>query len=174
MPDSTIPTPYVSEGRSVPPEWIDGNSHMNVAFYLRAFDLAFDECYDRIGLTADHRDQTGGSTFAAEMHLTYQRELMQGDPLRITSQLIACDAKRMHWLQCMYHGATGYLAATAEWLLLYVDLRTRKVATMPDPLWRRLAAIQAAHAQLPAPPEVGRRIDLANRPPRVAHASTEA
>jgi acyl-CoA thioester hydrolase len=166
MPDSTIPAPYVCDSQSVLPEWIDANGHMNVAFYLRAFDLAFDESYERIGLTPAHREQTGGSTFAAEMHLTYQRELMQGDPLRVTTQLVAFDAKRMHWLQCMYHGGAGYLAATAEWLILYVELGARRVAAMPDHLQRRLAAIHAAHGQLATPPEVGRRIDLANRPPR--------
>jgi acyl-CoA thioester hydrolase len=166
MPDSPIPAPYVSESQSVLPEWIDVNGHMNVAFYLRAFDLAFDESYERIGLTAAHREQQGGSTFAAEMHLTYQRELIEGDPLRITTQLVAFDAKRMHWLQCMYHGGAGYLAATAEWLILYVDLGTRRVAAMPEHLQRRLAAIGAAHAGLATAPEVGRRIDLANRPPR--------
>jgi acyl-CoA thioester hydrolase len=167
MPDSTIPTPYVSERQAVLPDWIDVNGHMNVAFYLRAFDLAFDESYERIGLTAAHRAQAGGSTFAAEMHLTYQRELLEGDPLRITSQLIGFDARRMHWLQCMYHGGAGYLAATAEWLILYVDLGARKAAAMPGHLQRRLAAIAAAHAGLGIPPEVGRRIDFANRPPRM-------
>jgi acyl-CoA thioester hydrolase len=166
MPDSLIPTPYLSESQTVLKEWIDFNGHMNVAHYLTAFDQGFDEAYERGGLTIEQLKQTNGSTFAAELHLTYQQEVMEGDPLRITTQLVAFDAKRMHWFQCMYQGRAGYLAATAEWLILYIDLSVRKVATMPDDLQRRLSAIREAHAHLPTPPEAGRRIDITNRRPK--------
>jgi acyl-CoA thioester hydrolase len=166
MLDSLIPTPYVSKSQSVLADWIDFNGHMNVAYYLKAFDQGFDEAYDRGGLAIEQLKQTNGSTFVAELHLTYQQEVMEGDPLRITTQLVAFDAKRMHWFQSMYHGRAGYLSATAEWLILYVDLSLRKVATMPDDLQRRLSAIREAHFQLPTPPEVGRRIDITNRRPK--------
>jgi acyl-CoA thioester hydrolase len=165
MPDSSIPAPYISERDTVPPEWIDVNGHMNVACYLKAFDRAFDEAYEQIGLTMANLAATGSSTFAAEMHLTYQRELMEGDPIRIATQLIGFDDKRMHWIQSMYHRREGFLAATAEWLVLHIDLRQRKVAPIPEKLQRQLAAVLAAHAGLPRPPETGRRIDLGNRKP---------
>jgi acyl-CoA thioester hydrolase len=169
MPDSPIPAPYICERHSVLPDWIDLNGHMNVAYYLTAFDQSFDEAYELIGITAQHLKQEGGSTFAAEMHITYQRELIVGDPLRVASQLVAFDAKRMHWLQCMYHRREGFLAATAEWLVLYIDLGRRRVAPMPDRLQRRLAQIRSVHALLPLPAEAGRRIDITNRRP---HAPT--
>src|SRR5882724_933606 len=73
------------------------------------------------------------------------------------------DDKRGHFLQCLYHGGENYLAATQEWLMLFVDLGTRRVAAMPDWLQQRLAAVQAAHAALPVPPVVGRSIRLGNR-----------
>jgi len=43
------------------------------------------------------------------MHITYQREVKEGDRLRITTQLIDFDAKRMHFIQCMYHAEHGFL-----------------------------------------------------------------
>jgi acyl-CoA thioester hydrolase len=162
---SPIPAPYINETQSVLAEWIDLNGHMNIAYYLTVFDRAFDEAYQRMGLTSEALEKTGSSTFAAEMHITYQRELMEGDPLRVATQLIGFDAKRMHWMQSMYHRREGFLAATAEWLILHVDLRQRKVATMPDKLQGELKAILAAHMKLPTPPETGRRIDLSNRKP---------
>ena len=161
----SIPAPYVNETQSVLAEWIDLNGHMNIAYYLTAFDRAFEEAYEQMGLTNEALEKTGSSTFAAEMHITYQRELMNGDPLRVETQLIGFDAKRMHWMQSMYHRRDGFLAATAEWLILHVDLRQRKVATMPNPLQGELNAILAAHMALPRPPETGRRIDLGNRKP---------
>jgi acyl-CoA thioester hydrolase len=167
---STIPAPYINATQSVPPEWIDMNGHMNIAYYLTAFDRAFEEAYEQMGLTSEALEKTGSSTFAAEMHITYQRELLKGDPLRITTQLIGFDAKRMHWMQRMYHRHEGYLAATSEWLILHVDLRQRKVTIVPDGLQAKLSAILAAHAKLPPPPETGRRIDLANRKPNSSAA----
>lgn len=166
MLESPIPTPYVCDRHSVRKDWIDLNGHMNVAHYLTVFDQSFDEAYELIGITPQHLRQAGGTTFAAEMHITYQRELMEGDPLRVTSQLIAFDAKRMHWIQCMYHRRDGFLAATAEWLVLYVDLGQRKVAPMPKDLQQMLERIREAHARLPRPVQTGRRIDIANRRPK--------
>jgi acyl-CoA thioester hydrolase len=166
MLDSPIPAPYVCDRHSVLKDWTDLNGHMNVAYYLTAFDQSFDEAYELIGITAQHLKQAGGTTFAAEAHVTYQRELVEGDPIRVTSQLIAFDAKRMHWIQCMYHRHHGFLAATAEWLVLYVDLGRRKVASMPEDLQQRLARIREAHGRLPRPAVTGRGIDIANRRPR--------
>jgi acyl-CoA thioester hydrolase len=160
-----IPAPYINDSQSVLAEWIDLNGHMNIAYYLTAFDRAFEEAYEQMGLTSEALEKTGSSTFAAEMHITYQRELLRGDPLRVATQLIGFDARRMHWMQSMYHRRDGFLAATAEWLILHVDLRQRRVATMPSALQGELSAILAAHAALPRPPETGRRIDLGNRKP---------
>ena len=168
---SHIPTPYINETQSVQAEWIDLNGHMNIAWYLTAFDRAFDEAYERMGLTLEVLKKTGSTTFAAEMHITYQRELLKDDPLRVATQLIGFDAKRMHWMQSMYNRREGYLAATAEWLILHVDLRRRKVATIPAGLRGQLEAILAAHASLPRPPETGRHIDLRNHRPDRSPAS---
>jgi hypothetical protein len=66
----------------------------------------------------------------------------------------------------MYHRERGYLAATNEWLILYVDIDKRRVGRMPPALERRMQAVLDAHATLPLPPEVGRRIDFnRGRPP---------
>src|SRR5215472_14310649 len=163
MPNSPFPAPFVCDRFSVLSEWIDLNGHMNVARYLQAFDQAFDEAYERVGLTKKHMEEEGGTTFAAEMHITYQHELLLGDPLRITTQLIAYDLKRMHWIQCMYHREKGYLAATDEWLILYVDIGKRRVGRMPPGLEANMQAVMATHAGLPLPPEVGRRIEFNRR-----------
>ena len=42
-------------------------------------------------------------------------------------------------------------AATAEQMLLHVDMAAGKVAPLPDHLYDRLKAIEAAHASLPRP-----------------------
>lgn len=163
---SHIRTPFVSDRIVVRPEWIDYNGHMNVAFYIKAFDEAFDELYLLLGLDGETVKRTGISTFTVEMHITYQREVKEGDRLRITTQLVDFDAKRMHFIQCMYHAEKGFLAATDEWLIMCVDLGRRKAVALPEPLRAFLSEVKRAHAPLPLPPEAGRHVSLAGRRPR--------
>jgi acyl-CoA thioester hydrolase len=154
----TIDAPLELHAEQVRDEWIDYNGHMNVAYYVLAFDHATDAFLDYLGLDAAHRDATGGSTFTVEAHVTYQNELRRGDPLRISTHLLGYDVKRIHYFQQMRHATEGFVAATCEWLMLYVDLNTRRTAAMPPALMDRLAEILAAHGALPRPPEVGRTI----------------
>jgi len=146
------------------PEWIDYNGHMNVAYYLLAFDQAYDAFLLACGLDREFRDRTGGSTFAAETHLRYLRELKEGEPYRVTGHLLASDGKRMHVFLRMYSRRSGDLAATMEGMNLYVDLSVRKVVVMPEEIRARVAAIQRRHARLPRPVEAGRGIAMPERP----------
>jgi acyl-CoA thioester hydrolase len=163
---ATIPAPFESVGLEVVPEWIDANGHMNIAYYVAAFDRAFDKIYDAFGFTREMMRARNASSFTSELHITYQRELMLGDPIRVTTQLLGFDAKRCHFVQCMYHARDGHLAATLEWLLLYIDMTVRRVATMPEELQRHLARVLEAHREVPVPPEVGRKISLGAKRPR--------
>ena len=153
-----VQAPFDQYRGKVVPEWIDINGHMNVAYYVLAFDHATDMFFDDIGLDDEYRKQTGGSTFAVESFVTYQREVMEGDPLRITTQLLGYDSKRLWFFHQMFHATEGYLAATTEWLNLHIDLNVRRVVPMPDKIQARLGAIWAEHRQLPRPKEAGRSV----------------
>ena len=100
------------------------------------------------------------TTFSLEAHVTYRREVREGDPLRFTTRLLAHDAKRVHYVHEMYHATAGYLAATNELMSLHVSEETRRGAPMAPAILEHLAAIQAAHDALPRPAHVGRRIGL--------------
>lgn len=145
----------------VKPEWIDINGHMNVAYYVLAFDQAVDLLWAELGLTDEYIKEVGGTTFAVESHVTWQRELREGERYRVTSQILAYDAKRLHQFQRMYHAEDGYLAATCEWLNLHVDLNTRRVGPWPDFVLRALGRFALRQAGLPYPGEAGRKIEVA-------------
>jgi acyl-CoA thioester hydrolase len=162
-PKPEIETPFVADGLHVRPEWIDSNGHLNIAYYLKLFDQGFDASYERIGFRADVTRDVNASGFAAELHLTFQRELMVGDRVRVATQLLDFDAKRIRMFQLLYHAESGELSATCEWMSLYIDMTKRRVAEMPELLQQRLARVKAAHARLPMPPEAGRGITLQNR-----------
>lgn len=156
----TVPVPLELHREPVRPEWIDYNGHMNVAYYVLAFDHATDAFLDYVGIDEPFRAAQNSSTFAVEAHVTYLRELEARAPMRFATQLLGYDEKRMHYIHFMYHGEDGYLAATSEWLSLYMDMTARKVSPMPAAILDRLAEISAAHQNLPRPPQAGRVIAL--------------
>ena len=45
-------------------EWIDVNDHMNVAYYVLAFDTAVDALWEQFGITENHINVSQSSTFA--------------------------------------------------------------------------------------------------------------
>ncbi|MGI9203629.1 MAG: thioesterase family protein [Woeseiaceae bacterium] len=147
----------IYEGR-VKPEWIDVNNHMNVAYYVLALDLAVDALWDRFGITSDYIDSGQGSTFAVECHVTYQRELLEGEPYIVTAQILAYDEKRIHQFQRMYHGEQGHLVATAEWMNLHVDLTTRRVTPWSTQILTNIGTYAGAQASVDVPDEAGKKM----------------
>jgi acyl-CoA thioester hydrolase len=60
----------------------------------------------------------------------------------------------------MYHSGENFLAATAEWMNLHVDLGTRRVTPWPDFVMRALAELAESHADVPFPREAGRKMNI--------------
>ena len=157
--DTAVLGTQVADG-VVKPEWIDVNGHMNVAYYVLAFDLAVDALWEEFGITSEYIETTHGSTFAVESHVTYRRELMEADPYIVTAQILAYDEKRIHQFQRLYHAERGFLAATGEWLNLHVNLETRRVTQWPDGIMERLAEATRAQAGQAWPAEAGSRMHV--------------
>lgn len=156
--DTDIPTPFVAPVRTVKPEWIDWNGHMNIAYYVVAFDLATDDVFNFIGIGNGYRDESGFSTFTLELHVNYMREIMEGDPFTVHSAILGADAKRLHLFHTMYHGETGELVATNENMFVHVDMVKRRSAPFPDHIREHLSTIAEAHSGLPHPENAGRSI----------------
>lgn len=150
----------------VRPEWIDYNGHLNLAYYVVAFDQCVDVVFEKIGIGLDYRKQDELGTFAAETHTLYEREVMEGDPLAIAMHVLAVDDKRLHLFLEMTHAEQGFRAAAQELMYLHVDLKIRRVAPWPGWVREKLDAMAALCATRPVPPGVGRRIAMP--PPKPA------
>ncbi len=160
LPPLDLSAPLDSHRSVVRPEWIDPNGHMNVGYYLVAFDHASDAICRQIGVDWNYAEHRLGMVFALEAHISYHRELHAGDPLRFTAQVLDHDAKRVHLFQSMYHAEAGWLAATNELLFMHIDFETRRASPWPEETMRRLEAIAAAHKALPRPEQAGRVIGI--------------
>jgi acyl-CoA thioester hydrolase len=163
-PEPTFFAPFVSSTMRVDPAWIDYNGHLNMAYYNVLFDRAVDEVYELLGLGLSYVQATKHSTFTAEVHVRYLRELLVDAPVRVTFHLLGFDRKRMHYFEELHHAEEGWLSATSENMALNVDMTAKKVGPFPDHVMERLAQMKAAHDRLPVPDGVGRRIAMKANP----------
>jgi acyl-CoA thioester hydrolase len=159
-PDPVFFAPFVSSVMRVEPAWIDYNGHLNMAYYNVLFDRAVDEAFDLLGCGATYLEAHGHSTFTAEVHVRYLRELGRDDPVRVTFQLLDYDAKRMHYFEQLFHATEGWVSATSENMSLHVDMAARKTAPFPEAIAWRLSAMKAVHANLPRPEAAGRSVRM--------------
>lgn len=140
--------------------WIDINDHMNVAYYVLAFDLGIDALWKAFGIDEDYVGERRFSTFAVESHVAWLRELKPGAPYVVTTEVLAYDEKRIHQFMRMYHRDEGYLAATSEWMNLHVDLSQRRVCPWPEDVVERIADFAASQVARNIPAGVGARMRI--------------
>jgi len=163
MPPLATGAPLDIHHSSVLPEWVDWNGHMNVAYYVLAFDQASGTFMRNMGLGRHYVEGKHGMTFVLETHVTYDREMRGGAPMRFTTQLLARDAKRVHLFHEMYHAEQGYLAATNESIIMNIDYTSRRSAPWPVQIAERLEAVWATHKDLPKPAKAGRVMGLTKK-----------
>ena len=153
--------PAVICSTEIKPEWLDYNNHMNVAYYVLVFDLAFEELLLSLGLGEERAKTTGISTMALESHITYDQEVSLGQGVEIRMQLVDHDHKRMHlYLEMYVQGSRGYLASTLEQISLCVDLNERKSASFPKEVMAKIETLSQQQSHLERPDNIGRIIGI--------------
>lgn len=143
---------------TVEADWLDYNDHMNVAFYVLAFDRAIDDIKAVFGIDEAYRRAQGRSTVALEAHITYRNEASLGDLLEVRTRIADCDTKRVHFAQEMYRGPD--LLATRESLGISFDLAARRTCPFEPAVLARIEALHAAQAAGPRLAWLGRRVGL--------------
>src|SRR5260370_10713361 len=113
-----------------------------------------------MGMGRQYKDSAGNGTFAVETHNLYERELLLGDRVRVSTQILGMDEKRLHLAHEMFMVANRQRAATQELMYLHVDLSTRRVVPFPAGGQERVAAAAAVHAHLARPDWAVRRIAM--------------
>jgi acyl-CoA thioester hydrolase len=135
-------------------EWLDYNGHLTESCYLLLVGNAADAFFRYVGIDEAYR-AAGHSLYTAETHLHHLREALLGDRLEATLQVLDAGPKSLHLFHTVRAVATGEPVATAEQLLVHVDMRNGQVVPMPPGLHSRVDEIRQAHAVLPRPAAVG-------------------
>ena len=146
---------------------------MNVGYYVVAFDKATDTLCQQFGCGWEYTRDKIGMTFVLEAHVTYDREVKEGDALRITTQILDHDAKRIHYIHAMYHANEGYLAATNELMLMNIDYADA-AARPPGPTSPWSASRSSRRPTPPCPARPRPAASSASRRSNRVHASVPA
>lgn len=136
-------------------EWVDYNDHMTEAAYLTVFGWASDVLFQFIGVDDGYRS-AGSSFYTVETHIIYEREAALNDSLKVTTQILDFDAKRLHFNHEMFNVVTSQRLSTCEQMLVHVDSTAAKASAIKPSVSLALEAVLASHRSLPTPPEVGR------------------
>ena len=162
--DLPLPSaPFRSSVMQIEPQWIDYNGHLNMAYYNVMFDRAVDQMWLQLGIGPTYMKERNGSTFTAECHVRYLREIHLGDPVQVSVLLLEADDKRLHTFQELRHATEGWLSATSENMSLHIDMASRKVAAFPPDIRERIAAVLEAHSAVPRPEGTGRNIAMPSK-----------
>tara|TARA_B110000196_G_C21050382_1_gene617038 strand:+ start:192 stop:659 length:468 start_codon:yes stop_codon:yes gene_type:complete len=122
---------YLKTGR-IKAEWADYNGHMNLAFYIHLFDMAWEVMLEKLDMGENSAINKKKTTFAVESHTTYDQEVKVGDEVIINLLFLDRDKKRLIYKLEMLHKQKEYIASTTEVCSLYVDLEKRKVTEFED------------------------------------------
>ncbi len=156
LPDD-LRKPIVTVERAVPLDWTDYNGHMNEARYLQAFGDATDRMMLLVGCDAEYI-KTGGSYFTAETHIRHLDEVHAGAVIRIETQVMLGEGKKMHLFHRMFEGEREL--ATGEHMLIHVSLETRRASEPAPHLAEVLGRVATAHADLPRPEGAGKAVGV--------------
>ena len=150
-PGTEIAAPLSLYSAVVEPDWVDYNGHMTEWAFLTAFGWASDALFRYVGIDESYRNG-GHSYYTVETHLNHLREASLGEPLRVTTQVLGSDAKRLHIFHTMYRHAE--MLCTGEQMLVHVDTAAGRSAPVLGGPAAAVAAVTAAHASMPVPPQV--------------------
>lgn len=157
-PTSLDPTQPLALHRAViQPEWIDYNGHLTESRYLQIFGDATDALLSFIGVDGDYLEQQG-SFFTLETHIRYLKEVRLGEEVRLSTQVLASDAKRIRLFHRMWRSDEE--VATAEHMMLHVGAASGRTSPAGAEVHEKLGRLAQSHAVLKEPQSAGRGIEF--------------
>ena len=156
-PDLDASAPLHLLDARVPAAAVDYNGHMTESHYVKLFGDAGDALFAALGLD-DTALAAGESFFTAESHIMHLQQVALGEPLYVTTQVLAADDKRIHAFHRMHRPADAGVVATAEQMYLHVDTERERVAPASGTIRANMARLADAHAALALPETAGRAV----------------
>ncbi|MEN0088316.1 MAG: acyl-CoA thioesterase [Pseudomonadota bacterium] len=155
---------FTAPERTLDPNWIDYNGHLNMAYYLVLFEEGAEGFWEVFGLGDSYRDRTGHTTYTASVKIDYIAEVAADATVFVQSVLREVGPKKFLIWQGLYT-TDGTLRASCETLTLHVDQTgdAPKVANFTADMLARLQEVAEQHQGFVLPQPVGLPVQM-NRP----------
>ncbi len=108
-------------------EWVDYNSHMNMAYYVLVFDQALEVALEKFNMGESAAKNLNRTTMVVETNTKYLNEVRLGEEVDIQMTYFDHDTKRLHVKMEMSKKGKKEISSSMEWISLYIDLNKRKV-----------------------------------------------
>lgn len=123
---------------TVYPWHCDFIGHMNVMHYVGKFDQATWNFLMQLGITPSYLQNENKGMVAVEQNLKYFAELVAGDCLYITTELVEAKSKAIIFLHKMYNAETNELCAEGRMVGVHINKDTRKSENLPENIIRKI------------------------------------
>ena len=137
--------PYASDAKLVTEDMCDINGHMNVAYYLEAYDIYSRALFEEIGYNKEYFDE-GFSCFAIEDSLRYLKEFLLGEKIYPRFRIHDYNNKLIHIVGVLLN-SDDELSSISETIVAHVDMKTRKTVDMPQTLINQTQKYSQDHKQ---------------------------
>lgn len=145
-----ITRPIDTLQRVIPIDWTDYNGHMNESRYGQVFSDAGDVIMAMCGVDMDYIS-TGLSYFTVDNRITYVNETHPGEAIRVRTQVLQAQGKKLRMYHEMMRASDGELLATCNQLLIHVSLETRRSCEPEGAVLAKITALGEAQSRLPRP-----------------------
>lgn len=142
-------------------ELIDFNRHLSDIGYHTLFSKSEVTFFEKIEVNDEYRAESRCTVYTVESHATFLKEVLEGDRITISFQILDLSNKAAHLLMELQNSA-GQVCAYHECMLLHV--KKMPEGPRPYPFGRyqlaNLVHIFSKDKDLPRPPDAGRRIAI--------------
>ena len=140
---------FVDTYRGVVYPWhCDHMGHMNVMWYVGKFDEATWQFFSLIGLTPEFLRRNRRGMAAVEQRVAYERELVAGDIVTVTSAALEVRDRVIRFVHEMRNAHSDEVAAVTVLTAVHLDTELRKATSFPTEIKDR-AAIHKVEFKLP-------------------------
>lgn len=127
------PEPVVADEGEVPAEWIDRHDHVGIQHYTLIVFRANVGFMRKLGFDLPAMAQRRWGAFALSTSLKYTREMRQGERYQVLTRVTHVARKTFTLRHDIVDpGETGKVYATAEHVMAFADMATRRTRAIPE------------------------------------------
>ena len=145
MSDIKLLFPYGCDEKVVTEDMCDINGHMNVAYYLEAYDVYSRALFEEIGYNKEYF-KAGFSCFAVEDSLRYLKEFLLGEEIFPRFRIHDYNKKLIHVVGVLLD-SNNQLSSISETIVAHVNMNTRRTLDMPKALIQQVQKFNHDHTQ---------------------------